>query len=303
MASQAVEPGATPGPSALSLHIGLNAVGGAAYAGWTGPLMACEFDARDMAAIARQMGMKPTVLLTKKATRQATLAGLREAARALRSGDLFFLSYSGHGGQVPDVTGDEADRKDETWCLHDGQLIDDELYVELGRFAAGVRILVVSDSCHSGTVTREAPPMSALPADRRARLMPEAVAMRSYREHADFYDQVQRDVSAAAGDRTVEPDAAVARAAIGGRRAAIAGTFKPRLLLIAGCQDNQVSLDGERNGAFTEQLLAVWNRGAFAGDHAAFHARIRARLPASQSPKLFTLGAVASFLKQRPFTV
>ena len=133
MAGKAVKAGAAPSSKALSLHIGLNAVSGAAYAGWTGPLVACEFDAHDMAAIARQRGMKASVLLTKKATRAATLSGLRAAARALRPGDLFFLSYSGHGGQVPDVTGDEADRKDETWCLHDGQLIDDELYLELGR--------------------------------------------------------------------------------------------------------------------------------------------------------------------------
>ena len=37
---------------ALSLHIGLNSVSPAAYAGWSGPLAACEFDANDMAAIA-----------------------------------------------------------------------------------------------------------------------------------------------------------------------------------------------------------------------------------------------------------
>ena len=303
MAGKAVKPGVAPSPKALSLHIGLNAVGGAAYAGWTGPLAACEFDASDMAAIARQQGMKASVLLTKKATRAATLSGLRSAAKALRSGDLFFLSYSGHGGQVPDVTGDEADRKDETWCLHDGQLIDDELCLELGRFASGVRILVVSDSCHSGTVTREVPQSSGLPADRRSRLMPEAVATRTYREHKDFYDQLRRDVSAAASGRAVDPDTVVAPAAGGGRLAAIADAFKPQLLLISGCQDNQVSLDGERNGAFTEQLLAVWNRGAFRGDYAVFHARIRARLPASQSPKLFPLGSVSRFLKQVPFAV
>ena len=38
---------------------------------------------------------------------------------------------------MPDVTGEEDDKKDETWCLFDGQLIDDELYYELSRFAAG----------------------------------------------------------------------------------------------------------------------------------------------------------------------
>ena len=132
-------------PKALSLHLGLNSVSAAAYEGWDGPLAACEFDAKDMAALARGKGMKPTVLLTKKATRANLLAAMRSAAKALKSGDLFFVSYSGHGGQVPDIDHEEADRKDETWCLYDGQLIDDELYFELSKFAKGVRILVLSD--------------------------------------------------------------------------------------------------------------------------------------------------------------
>ena len=37
----------------LSLHIGLNSVSPAHYGGWSGELTACEFDANDMAAIAR----------------------------------------------------------------------------------------------------------------------------------------------------------------------------------------------------------------------------------------------------------
>ena len=32
----------------LSLNLGLNAVDPSAYAGWSGPLAACEFDANDM---------------------------------------------------------------------------------------------------------------------------------------------------------------------------------------------------------------------------------------------------------------
>jgi len=101
---------------ALSLHIGLNTVNAAAYEGWTGPLAACENDANDLAALARKQGMQPTVLLTKKATRAVTLRHLRSAAKALRKDDMFFLTFSGHGGQVRDVTGDEADKQDETWC-------------------------------------------------------------------------------------------------------------------------------------------------------------------------------------------
>ncbi|OYW19184.1 MAG: hypothetical protein B7Z52_03940, partial [Burkholderiales bacterium 12-64-5] len=48
--------------------------------------------------------LKPTVLLTKKATRAALLARIRAATKALTSDDLFFLSFSDHGGQVNDGT-------------------------------------------------------------------------------------------------------------------------------------------------------------------------------------------------------
>ena len=108
------------------------------------------------------------------------------------------LTYSGHGGQVPDVSGEEADKLDETWCLYDSQLIDDELYMELGKFAAGVRILVLSDSCHSGTVVRAGPPaVGALPPELRSKMMPPSVGMRTYEAHKAFYDKLQMDVAKA----------------------------------------------------------------------------------------------------------
>ena len=291
-------------PKALSLHIGLNAVSPAAYGGWSGELAACEFDAKDMAAIAKSQGMKSTVLLTKKATRAQSLAAMQKAAKQLRKGDLFFLTYSGHGGQVPDVTGEETDKQDETWCLYDGQLIDDELYFELSHFAAGVRILVLSDSCHSGTVTRAVPP----PPDRtrvtgRSKMMPPAVAIRTYREHQAFYNKLQHDVAKAAGKVAVDPDSALAQLAVSPRLTAIAKDCKAAVILISGCQDNQTSMDGDQNGAFTEQVLTAWNHGNFSGNYAKFHAAVKAGLPADQTPNLFTLGAAARFLRQQPFSV
>ena len=288
-------------PKALALNIGLNAVSAAAYEGWDGPLAACEADAHDMSVIAKFKGMKATTLLTKKATRAHVLAALRRAAKALKGGDLFFLSYSGHGGQVPDVDHEEADRKDETWCLFDGQLIDDELYFELSQFAKGVRILVLSDSCHSGTVARALPP--PIPAGFRSKAMPDAVARRVYDAHQAFYDQLQKDVLKAAGGRVVDPDAALSQVGGVGQAATVVGRFAASVILISGCQDNQTSMDGEHNGAFTEQLLKVWNHGAYIGTYGVFHARIRAGLPASQSPNLFVLGDAAGFLAQTPFTV
>jgi hypothetical protein len=247
--------------------------------------------------------MRPTTLLTKKATRAAVLAEMRKAAQLLAEGDLFFLSYSGHGGQVPDVNGDEDDKKDETWCLYDGQLIDDELYAELGKFKAGVRILVLSDSCHSGTVTREAILPPATIPTQRPKNMPDAVAMRTYREHQAFYDKLQKDVARDAGKPVIDPDNALAQLAVSGRLSAIADKFDASLILISGCQDNQTSMDGEHNGAFTEQLLKVWNQGGFQGNYGNFHARIKARMPATQTPNLFTLGAAGAFLTQKPFIV
>lgn len=283
-------------PRALSLHLGLNTVSAAHYEGWEGPLVACENDARDLAALARRQGYAATVLLTRRATRAALLKGLRAAAQRLKAGDRFLLSFSGHGGQVPDTNRDEPDRQDETWCLWDGQLMDDELYFELSRFAAGVRVVVLSDSCHSGTVTRARVPPPPPPGQRPKR-MPDAVALRVYGAHQAQYDALQAAVfKAAAAARIDDPDAALAQVAFSGPAAqaiTLTGPFRPAVLLISGCQDNQVSMDGEHNGAFTEQLLRTWNLGRFTGSWAQLHAQVRAALPPSQSPNLFVLGPPA----------
>jgi hypothetical protein len=294
---------ARPQARALSLHIGLNLVDPKHYGGWSGPLAACEFDANDMAALAKSAGMAASKLLTRAATRKAVLGAIRKAAKALKRGDLFFLSYSGHGGQVADASGDEPDKQDETWCLYDAQLIDDELYFELSKFAAGVRILVLSDSCHSGTVTRARP--EPPPPGTRARLMPADVALRVYETHRAFYDRLQTDVAQAAGKASIaDPDAVLATLAVqGGRVQSIARRLKAAVILISGCQDNQVALDGDHNGAFTGQLRRIWNSGKFDGTHAQFHARIVAGMPATQTPNLFLLGPAAAFVAQRPFSV
>ena len=292
----------------LSLHLGLNSVDPRHYAGWSGDLMACEFDAHDMAALATAQKLKPTVLLTAKATRAGALKALRAAARALTAGDLFFLTYSGHGGQIPDVSSEEDDKMDETWCLFDGELIDDELFNELARFAPGVRIIVLSDSCHSGTVTRARPPQGLAGAGR-SKMMPPSVAMRTYTMHQPFYDKLQRQVAAdARSTRTVDPDSALAQLHAGStqRLTQLSGKMTAAVILISGCQDNQTSLDGDHNGAFTEQLLRVWNEGRFRprdGSYVNFHAAIKAGMPPTQSPNLFTLGRAGAFARQRPFTI
>lgn len=271
----------------LALTIGLNAVDPKHYQGWDGKLTACEADAEDMAAIAQSQGFTVTSLLTKAATRAKVVDAIKKAAKALKTGDIFMLSYSGHGGTLPDLNNDEPDGQDETWCLFDGELVDDELYKLYRTFTKGVRILVFSDSCHSGTVTRDAfyygtSRSGALGGEMKYRVMPPDVAMRTYRANREFYDKILKEK---------ETPAAMAEA-------------KASILLISGCQDNQLSQDGTFNGLFTGQLLRVWKNGLFKGDYRRFHRSIVNRMPPDQTPNLFRVGATDPvFEKQKPFTI
>src|SRR6185503_10044779 len=136
-----------------SIHIGVNQLDPAHY-GFDGKLRACENDAKSMRTIASSLGYESTLLLTDEATSTNVMKALSTAAEDLNAGDILLLTYAGHGSQVPDVNGDEDDRLDETWCLYDRMLLDDELYRLWSQFKSGVRIVMVSDSCHSGTMAR-----------------------------------------------------------------------------------------------------------------------------------------------------
>ncbi len=267
----------------ISLHIGLNSVNPEHYGGWDGELQACEFDAKDLKSIAAGKGFKTNLLLTAKATSDAVISGILDAAKELKPGDLFLLTYSGHGGQVPDTNGDEDDndRQDETWVLWDRQLIDDELWDLWGRFKAGVRIFVLSDSCHSGTVTREMPAFPATGPVPRIRMLPPKQAAKVYRQNAALYDGIQEAMPA--GEK---------------------GVVRPSVILISGCQDNQFSLDGNRNGLFTETLKKVWRKGKFAGDYRRFRDEIAQKMPAQQTPNYYEVGKPnEAFRAQRPFAI
>ena len=144
----------------VSIHIGLNHVDSNEYQDengdpWDGALAGCINDARAMQEIAVAQGYESTLLIDDQATSAQVLQSIGQAAQDLSAGDILLLTYSGHGGQVPDVNGDEDEAQDETWCLFDRMVIDDELYQMWSQFEAGVRIFVLSDSCHSGTVLKQ----------------------------------------------------------------------------------------------------------------------------------------------------
>jgi metacaspase-1 len=271
----------------IALTIGLNAVDPVHYGGWSGDLVACENDANDMADIAKTQGFVVTKLLTKAATRVKVIARIKKAAQLLKAGEMFLLSYSGHGGQLPDKNSDEDDAVDETWCLYDGELVDDELYMLFGRFKPGVRIAMFSDSCHSGTVAKAAyykamPPASAKPGAMRYRFMPAEVAQRTYSANRAFYDPILKDKALKESRDQV----------------------KASVLLISGCQDNQYSADGDFNGLFTAHLLNVWNDGKFKGSYRKFQRAIVKQMPPDQTPNYYRVGgADPKFDALRPFTL
>ena len=82
-----------------------------------------------------------------------------------------FLTFSGHGAEEPARAATAACRLSEpTWSLGDGSLFFDDLHECFARLAAGVKLLVVSDSCRSGS------PIGQIVEERRNRFM------RTYRD-------------------------------------------------------------------------------------------------------------------------
>jgi metacaspase-1 len=282
-------------PRGISLHIGLNRVDPAHYADWDGALNACEADANAMEALAQSRDFTSTKLLTEQANAGAIMDEITSAAAQLEAGDIFLITYSGHGGQVPDLNvDDESDGSDETWLAHDRQLIDDELFDLWTKFKPGVRILVLSDSCHSGSVNKAITNGAVVPdpvataeeaakQEPRFRAMPRDKMIQTYAQHRALYDSRQ----------SVVPSSSES-----------AAKLAARVLLISGCQDDQLSRDGFLNGAFTARLLKVWDDGVWTGGYGAFHEAIRSGMPDDQQPNYNPIGPDdPAFEQQNPFTI
>lgn len=224
---------ALPEPRGYALCIGVNRVDPTHYDGWDGKLQGCENDAIGMSKALKRRGfIPPKILLTREATSGAVLAHLADLARAAQPGDIVVVTNSSHGGQVPDYDGDEFDDRDETICMYDRQLLDDELELAWSQFRRDVRILFVSDSCHSGTMCRARIPVSVGVSTMLSRAAPPTVLARVAAGNVDLY----RGLQSAARER--EP-------------------IKASLLSLSACADNQTAMDGVGNGLFTGSLLTI----------------------------------------------
>lgn len=310
-------------PTGISLHIGLNGVDASKYNGWPGTLQGCVNDANAMESICRTQGFSTQLLLNSNAVADAILAAIGQAAASLSSGDTFVISYSGHGGQVPDTTGSSPNGLDDTWVAYDRMILGHELYNLWSQFSPDVRIEVFSDSCHSGTVIRELfmPNGSAksFPPQRRGvasfrRALGNQNLQRVYgpaiKATPDLAIASNQSRSASNTIRAVPPavalfvferDRTAYEAAQWSRSRA---DISASVILISACQDNQVAQDGGSNGLFTENLLRVWDHGSFSGSLPQFCQAIIALMPSSQTPNYFTEGVQDfTFMNARPLTI
>jgi Caspase domain/Domain of unknown function (DUF4384) len=143
-----------------------------------------------------------------------------------------FVHFSGHGSQVQDLNGDEEDGLDETLVPYDGRtpgvpdIVDDELD-EIFSHLHTTRVLIVLDSCHSGTATRAI--------EFRARGIPQDLRIDLYRTAGD-------------GTRAIVP------------------RVQSRLLVMSSAAENEEALDGpiegEYHGLFTYALAKSLSNSA-----------------------------------------
>jgi hypothetical protein len=265
----------------ISLHIGVNKVNHNHYVDMS-DLDFCEADAQAMEALARHQGFETTCLLGEQATRDNVSKAISDAADALKAGDIFLITYAGHGCYIPDTNKDERkvkghrlDRRDETWCLYDAQHVDDERAVLWSRFGEGVRLCILSDSCHSGTTARGRSKQKPGP-KFKTRAATRNAAMATYEKHQDFYDGLQRE----------------------------APPIKADFLLMSGCQDHEESGEDADigHGNFTFALKEIFEEGAFEGNYVDLYEAIKVEMPNYQTPNLFPYNP-PPFIDEHPFTI
>jgi hypothetical protein len=184
-----------------------------------------------------------------KATQKAMQSAIAQLIRGGRRGDVLLVHFSGHGSNVPDNDGDEADSRDEILCPTDldwkKPFRDDWLRKTFDSMRAGVSLTVITDCCHSGTITRAVQPPDAKIKERYLPSPWDLVACESGRKLR--------------GTR----QSGLHKASLAARRTRDIVPAELPEVLISGCRADQTSADafigGSFNGALTFNLAAAIN--------------------------------------------
>ncbi|HKO97286.1 MAG TPA: caspase family protein [Pyrinomonadaceae bacterium] len=124
-------------------------------------LRGCVNDANDWAALLKNHFDFTDVkqLLNGDATSANIMAGLKDLLKGAKAGDVLVFTNASHGTYLADADQDEP-KFDEAICPYDCDsklIIDDDLRLLFADLPKDVRLTIVSDSCHSGSVTRKKP--------------------------------------------------------------------------------------------------------------------------------------------------
>ncbi|WP_300449729.1 caspase family protein [Accumulibacter sp.] len=279
--------------SKRALCIGINN-----YPGTHMDLSGCVNDANDWAAELTARGFSVSKLLDSQATKAAMVGGIQTLIASATSGDVVVITYSGHGTYVPDTNGDEVDGLDEGLCPYDLQtsgeaLLDDEINELFSARKAGVRLVLISDSCHSGTVTRAAAADPDAEDAPRPRFMPMGNWLPADRLPRGISGQPLTTVPVSAG---ASPFAA-------------ALSRKTGDLLLAGCKEgpNNFSYDarigGRPCGAFTYYALKALRSLPANATYANWYAKITPGfLPSASYPQSPQIVGTADARKRKIFS-
>lgn len=257
-------------------------------------LRGCVNDVKNMQSVlTRSYGFKGddiTVLTDFAATKKGIEAAIRKLVQGGRKGDVLLVHFSGHGSNVPDDDGDEADGRDEILCPTDldwkNPMRDDWLRKTFDSMRAGVSLTVITDCCHSGTITRAVQPPDAPSIERYLPSPWDLVAVESGRSlRGTVKTELRKSKRASRKQRDiVEADL-------------------PEVL-ITGCRADQTSADamigGSFNGALTYNLVAAIGDAQGELSYRQLHDATTAKLKRGRFDQVTQLECAKSHL-DRPF--
>ena len=239
-------------------------------------LRGCVNDVKNLAqALTTHYGFSAqdiTSLTDLQATKKAMQSAIQKLVASGKKGDVLLLHYSGHGSNVPDDNGDEADHRDEILCPTDldwnDPLRDDWLRKTFNKLRAGVNLTVIMDCCHSGSNTRAFTPPDAPIKERFLPCPLDLIAAESGRK---LRGTLRGQLGKAPRGRKRKGD--IVHADI-------------EEMLITGCRDTQTSADahigGSFNGALTYYLVESITEAKGNLTYRELHQRATAKLKSNQ---------------------
>jgi pimeloyl-ACP methyl ester carboxylesterase len=210
-------------------------------------------------------------LTNAQATRENVINGFKKHLSQAKEGDVALVFYSGHGSwglTAPEFQKLTTDQQEQTWVLYDSReadkydLADKEIALlleEAGRNKP--HLVVISDSCHSGSVTRDISEFQQM----QSRFTSGKKEPRPLQTYLD-------------GAYTQRPDLVIP---------------SPNHLLIAACDRTELALEADGQGQLTKSLLAVLNKNGGQIQYADLFVQVRAAIKSwveNQTPQLETIG-------------